>query len=194
MEAYQNAAPRARISALNLQSIANNLDISYISKKLRQVCLSISHQRVYKTEYHFGLLEELLEYIEQQDLLRYPAISIYYYSYHALSNPKEGAHFQRFKNSVLEHADLFPEEETRDLYLLAINYCVKKYNEGEPDYLEDQFELYQVGLEKKHLLTNGVISRFTYRNAVTMGLILKQYDWVEAFIYQHRITLEKDYN
>ena len=193
LEEYLNIAARNRISALNLQTISDELDVAYIALKLRQTCLSLSHQTVYKTEYHFGLLQEILLYIEDKKLLKIPAISIYYHCYKLLTNPEEVAHFQEFKRLVLENGQLFPEEEIRDLYLLAINFCTKQYNEGNPIYLEESFELYQEGLKENIFMHNGILSRFTYRNIVTHGLIMKAYDWLEYFIFNYKDFLELPY-
>lgn len=193
VEEYSNIAARNRINALNLQKISNELDIAFIALKLRQTCLSISHQTVYRTEYHFGLLKEIIQYVEQQNMLKTPAISIYYYYYKLLTDPSEMHHFQRFKSLVLEEGDCFPIDEIGDLFLLAINFCTRQYNEGNPIYLEESFELYQIGLEKKFLLQNGILSRFTYRNIVTHGLIMKAFDWLEYFIYTYKNNLELPY-
>lgn len=193
LENYQHNAAQKRTGALNLQAVNNNLDIAFIAQKLRQTCLSLAHQTVYKTEYHFGLLKDLLSYVEHQGLLNTPAIAVYYHCYFAHTQTEGHHHFQSFKHLIFKHVDLFPDSEIRDLYLLAINYCVKRYNEGNPAYLKDQLELYQKGLEQKTLLRDGIISRFTYRNTVTLGLILKEYDWVEPFIYKYKNTLDKNY-
>jgi hypothetical protein len=36
-----------------------------------------------------------------------------------------------------------------------------------------------------------VLSRFTYRNVVTIGLVMRAFDWVENFIHEFRDRLEK---
>ena len=193
LESYQFKAPRQRISDLNLQKAIGYLDTVYISRKLRQICLALSHQAVYRTEYDLGLIEALLEHIKNQRLLTIPAISIYYYAYHAISNPNETTHFNAFKEILLDAAPLFPLEEQRDLFLLAINFCMRSYNEGNPLYLNDLLELYQEGLEQRYLFTNGVLSHFTFRNIVTLGLILKEYEWVERFIHNYCMHLSSEY-
>ena len=193
LEEYLNIAARNRISALNLQTISNELDRAFIALKLRQTCLSISHQTVYKTAYHFGLLSEILNYVEQNALLEIPAISTYYYCYKMLIDPRQESHFQSFKKYVIQDGALFPLDEIRDLFLLAINFCTKQYNEGNPSYLEESFELYQEGLDKNIFLQQGILSRFTYRNIVTHGLIMKAYDWLEEFIFQYKKYLELPY-
>ncbi len=193
LEVFQQTASRKRISDFNLQNLSNDLDINYIATKLKQVCVLISHQTVYKTEYHFGLLEPLLQYIEQEQLTAVPVIAIYYHCYCALTQEDHGPHFHNFRNLITQHRDQFPQEEMRDLFLLAINFCLRDYNAGNRAYLKDLFELYQEGLDQAYLLTNGLISRFTYRNIVTLGLIQKEYDWVESFLNEYQFKLEKSY-
>lgn len=191
MEEYRFQSTQRRTTDHNLQSITDNLDIVYFSKKLRQACLLLSHQAVYKKEYRFGLLEAILQQVEQEELLGTPAISLYYYCYQSLTQPSEPTYFQQLKKLLVTEGGNFPKNEIADLYLLAINFCIKKHNEGEQAYLADEFDLYKNGLEKGYLLNEGVLSRFTYRNTVTTGLALREYEWVEQFIYRFKGNLEE---
>ena len=188
-EEYQNQAAGRRIGTLNLQEISNTLDIAYLTQKLRQACFLVAHQAVYKTNYTFGLLNEAIHYVKQQNLLQIPAISIYYYTYMALTHPKDGAYFSRFKSLIFEKDKLFSNREIRDIFLLGINFCIRQYNEGNKTYLNDEFELYKIGLERGYLLPGGIISRFSYRNIVTLGIAMNEYTWVENFIHTYRQKL-----
>jgi len=191
MEEYRFNAAQRRTADHNLQALTDNLDTNYFSRKLRQACLLLSHQAVYKKEYRFGLLDAILLQVEQDSLLGIPAISVYYYCYRSLTQPGEPDYFHQLTRLLVEEGGKFPKNEIADLYLLAINFCIKRYNEGDAAYLSDEFNLYKDGLEKGYLLNNGVLSRFAYRNVVTTGLVLKEYDWVEKFILRFRDNLEK---
>ncbi len=193
MEEYRFNAAQRRIADHDLQALADNFDISYFSRKLRQACLLLSHQAVYKKEYRFGLLDAILQQVEQEGLLAVPAISVYYYCYRALTQPDKPSYFHQLTKLLVEEGQKFPKNEIADLYLLAINFCIRRYNEGEAAYLSDEFNLYKDGLEKGYLLNNGVLSRFAYRNVVTTGLALKEYGWVEKFILRFKDSLEKNH-
>ncbi len=192
-EEYQFTSATKRTGAQNLQEISNNIDIAYFTLKLRQTCFSLSHQAVYKTKYHFGMLKEMIQYIEQQNLLNIPAIAIYYFCYYALTQPKDITHFEKLKKALFQHANLFPKTEIRDLFLLTINYCIKRLNEGNQQFEKEILDLYKEGLRQEYLMSNGVLSRFTYQNITTMGLIQKDYDWVENFNHEYKNRLEKQY-
>ena len=161
--------------------------------KLKQTCFSIAHQNVFNKEYHFGLLSEILQYIEQKQLLDIPAIRVYYHCYHALTQPEEKQYYLQLKEALLQYAHHFPATEIRDLFLLTINYCIRRMNAGIKHFEQEVLDWYQTGLQNEHLMTNGTLSRFTYRNITTMGLIIQDYDWVENFIHEYKDKLEKNY-
>ena len=191
LEQNRTTSADARMTALNLQQMSNHLDYAYFSKKLRQSCLALSHQTVYNTEYQFGLLKEILNYVEENELLKIPAVSIYYYGYKLLKEGNDPEHFQAYKKILKSSKNQFEYDELGDLYILGINYCIKKYNAGERAFLLEEFELYKDGLNIGVLIKNNVISRYTYRNVVTLGLVLKEYEWVETFIHSYRELLDQ---
>ena len=191
MEQYRFSAAANRIARHNLQAVADNLDIAYFSQKLRQACLMLAHQAVYKTDYSFGMLDEVLAYVVTNGLLKIPAIAVYYFSFRALTQPEQSSHFQHLKKLLVEEHHKFPPDEIADLYMLAINFCIKRYNDGDQTYVGDQFDLYREGLEQGYFLNNGVLSRFTYRNIVTAGLKLGEFAWVSGFIHRFQDKIEQ---
>ncbi len=193
LEKYQFASISKRTEELNLQEISDTVDVAYLALKLRHTCFLLSHQRVYNTEYRFGLLADVIAYIEEQNYLEIPAIAVYYYCYHSLTRAEEVDYFYKFKQQIVDYSSLFPKGEMRDLYLLAINFCIKKINEGNEDFANEVLDLYKEGLKQEIFLINGILSRFTYRNIVAIGLKMGNYDWVESFIHTYKLNLEKKY-
>ena len=192
-EEYSYLSGLRRTVPLNLQEVSNSMDVAYLANKLRQSCLMLAHQTVFKTEYEIGLLEEVFKFVENKHYLDVPAIAIYYYAYKATKERDNEEYFQRLKEQIIEHGDLFPQSEIRDIYLLAINYTIGRMNAGVEQYVRETFELYRRGLEKKILIQNGLLSRFTFMNAVINGAMLKEYDWTERFIHEYKDYMEEQY-
>jgi hypothetical protein len=139
------------------------------------------------------LLDVILEQIERDNLLQYPAIDLYYHCYIVLSQPDNEAGFTRFLEKIVQHSACFPEEELRDLYVLGLNFCTRRINEGSQAHVRAGFELYRAGFEKKIFLLDGVLSRFTYRNAAALGLLLGELEWVRTFLDEFRTFIEPKY-
>jgi len=155
--------------------------------------LQITHEQVYKTKHDLGLLLPVLALVRTKNWLIIPAIGVYYYCYLMLTAPDKIAHFHLFKKELLAKDQFFPTAEIRDLYLLAINYCVKKINEGMINFYREALDIYQQGLEKKWLLENNVLSRFTYHNIVKAGLKTANFDWTAQFISTYKNNLARSY-
>ena len=190
-ERYQWLSNQNRMAELNLQEISDNLDLSYITQKLRQTCFSLSHQAVYPKNYDFGLLEKMLELLETGKHLDKPAVAVYYYCYRSLTQTEEETFFRKFKSLLISEAHLFPVREKRDLYLLATNYCIKKMNAGERQFAREGLDIYKDALKQEALFADGYLSRFTFFNIITKALVCEEFDWTESFINTYQHYLEK---
>lgn len=191
VERYQFGSQQKRNEEFNLQEISNALDTTFITLKLRQTCLILSHQAVYKKEYDLGILPFMIQYIEQNDLLNTPALSIYYFCYKALSEPEKLDYFLEFKHLIFQHDHIFPETEIKDLYLFALNYCIRKLNQGQKQFVKEGLDLYKQGLLKGILIENKTLSRFAYNNIVAMAIGAEDLDWVDRFIFEYKDFLVK---
>ena len=124
-----------RVDREDLQAQSDQLDHAFLARKLWQACAMLSHRNVSNATYEFGFLDAVLAHVEQSDALDNPAVAIYYHCYQALQNASESAHFRQFRHLLVLYSEQFPAEELRDLYILAINYCIRQYNAGNPEYL-----------------------------------------------------------
>lgn len=176
---------------IDLKEISDALDYTFLADKLRQSCLVISHQKVYKADFKIGLIEEVLKYVEEQRLFHIPAVAIYYNVYKALTSENSETYFQRLRSAIAQFGPLFPQNEIRDIYLMAINYCIRRVNEGEKYFIQESFNMYKAGFEKGYLIENNFISRYTFYNVVAIALGLKEYDWIRHFLEEYQQFLEE---
>ncbi len=179
-----------RTGELPLQEISNSIDILYLAEKLRHSCTQISHQAVFKTSYAFGLLPNVLDQVENGGFLKVPAIALYYYCYRFLTAAASLEFFQKFRSELQQNGHYFPDSELKELYLLAINYCIRKINEGQEPFIREGWELYREGLEKGFLLENRRLSPFSFNNIAAFGIKLGVYADVEQFIRHYQSFLE----
>ncbi|MCS6929941.1 MAG: hypothetical protein NZM43_10675 [Saprospiraceae bacterium] len=193
LEEYNYRLPISQNTPVNLQECADALEKWFLAEKLRIACAMIAHRNVFqKINYDFGLLPELLEYVTcHKDLLHEPAIAIFYHAYMALTQPNSEQYFDQLEKLIHEQIECFNHSEARVLYIIAINYCVAKINQGSTDYARRAFLLYRSGLETGTLLENGIVSRYTFGNAVGAALRIGEYGWAEQFIGQFQHHLEE---
>ncbi len=189
LERYAFSESQKRTQANNLGEVGRSLDAYLLAVKLKQSCLQLAHQAVYQVEYDYSFLPALLQYLEGSEYLQLPAIALYYHCYRALTEGDE-AHFRQFKDLLEQNFSAFTRLEVKDLWLLAINFCIKRLNTGGRPYVQEAFDLYRTGIEREILLEQGALGRFAYKNTVALGLTLGQSDWVHGFIEQYKAALE----
>ena len=191
-EAFNLNRTKGRTRDFNLQEMAETLDQSYIVEKLKNACILLSHQTVIQKQYETGLLPMVLSYLEERsEWLGIPAIAIYYHAFQALSKEDGTLHFAELKELLVPNEAAFETTELRDIYILAINFCIRAWNTGEKAYMKELFELYKSGLSAEVFFENGVLSRWTYNNIIIAGLKRKEFDWVYHFIHDFRAKLPR---
>lgn len=182
-----------RSTSRNLQEISDKLDKSYIVSKLKQACLMAADQNVYKIDYEKGLLEDVLSYVEENNFFDIPSISIYYYIYQSSLGKEQNQAFIKVKEQIFQYAHLFPNREASDIYLMAVNFCISRINKGKSSFIPEMFNLYREGIERKIFILDGILDRFLFRNIVTAGSYLKEFDWLEKFTDDYQEFLEPQY-
>lgn len=192
-EQHQLASASDPTDVQGLEALTQTVNAAYLLRQLRNICLLVAHQTVYQAAKPIELEDAVVRLAEQTKAGDLPAIAIYLDCYYMHRHPEEEEHFRCFRDGLLQADELFPEEETRGLYLMLINYCVRKLNDGADNYFREVLELYETGLERGFLLENGTLSRFTYYNVVAAGLRVGDLDRVSDFIHQYKGALEKKY-
>lgn len=193
-EQYQYDTSAKRTDSFNLQVTSDLMDTAFVARKLRLACLAASHQTVFKTEYEIGLLEAVLRYCETKQWLETPAVGLYFFCYKFQTEPAAAEqHFERFRGLLAAHAQVLPPDELRTLYLLAINFGIKRTNELRQGWATATLELYRGALALGLLLENGRMSRFAYNNIIAVALRVGELDWVEKFILEHKSLLERQW-
>jgi hypothetical protein len=175
----------ARDSALNLQEMADELACFFVAELLRNACSAASHAAIYRADYRLPYLEVVLADCAAGRYVGVPLIQLYFHSYRCLSEPAAGEHFFAYKNLLPDAARFLSTADFRDTLLFGINHCIRRLNTGESAFLREAFDLYKLGLNQETFIENGLLSRFTYKNIVAIGLNLNETDWVKQFLNTH---------
>jgi hypothetical protein len=164
---------------------------------LRLGSATLSYKAVSKRTYELPLLNETITLLEEKSKVSKSNTTelsentegvtskIYFNTYQALKTDNP-LYFNDLKILLFTHLLNFPDTERREILLHAINFCIKKINNHESIYLNEYFELTQFGLENRILMENGILSKFTFKNAVTVALKLSKWDWVKNFIENYK--------
>ncbi len=168
----------------SLQIKSDQLDLFFLSLKLKDACEMINRSRILSMEYRPRMIDLIISYLQENHSIydEYPAIQIYLNMYLMLTSEDHEKYFFLLKKLAQENESNFSTEELRSIYGYAQNYCIRRLNQGDTDFLNHLFELY------KHILQNGLVfvdtqnMQWEFKNFVSIGLRLKEYDWTFQII------------
>ena len=171
-----------------LQSMLDYLEKYYIAEKLRNCAHLAANSIMMNTSYNFRMLEPVLDYLKEnwEDYKDDTSIMLYYSALMSIRPGQTEGHYERMKKILSEDIHLLSDEDSRDLYGFAYNYCIQQINAGHSKYLQELFQLYKQGLRQELILDNkGMITEWNYKNIATLGARLKEFEWTEQFLHQY---------
>ncbi|MEX0813682.1 MAG: hypothetical protein WD048_15800 [Chitinophagales bacterium] len=177
--AVQNKTPNLN---KDLQNLLVNLDIYYAAKRLKYSCEALNRKNIAGESFEEISLMDIKPYSEKLALEKVPLIDIYLQIFQTLEDENNESNFEKLVKLLEENSSIFPAEENKVMYGYAMNFCIKKINEGRNEYLEKLFKLYKLLLEFNIIFEGKYISQWDYKNIVTVGLRLNEIEWTEYFI------------
>lgn len=175
---------RQRIIDPTIQESYDALDVFYLIEKLKFLAQMIDRQKQFPQSYNVQEFEYLDQLILQKNIQHIPSVKIYRQLVLMLMEEEEIAHFNAFRDYLDEYGSLIRGAELKRLFLFAINYCVRKIAAGQA-FNQNLLDLYYSGLESGTLLEFGMLSPWTYKNVVKLGIAHGDINWVEQFIEQY---------
>ena len=189
IEHYEESVSKQRTASVNLENLTLSLDAFYICSKLKLACNALTHKNLFHSNKSYTLDPLTLQMLESEAFLRVPLIHMLFAAYLTLADPDNEQHFKNLKESLITKSEKISHDELKDMYTIAINYCIKKLNTGHMSYLNEALDIYKLGLAKDIFLDNETLSPFTYKNITSAALRLGEMEWTLEFIQQYKERL-----
>jgi hypothetical protein len=161
------------------------LDCFYIVQKLRYFVAWLQYKGSRATEEQITLIDGFRRTAAGSRFDTVPLIRLFCMVSDCFSEPDNERHF----TGLLEQLDYFtPEiasENLREFYQMAQNYCALKINQGRTDYYLVYFNLQKKITELKLLLEDGSLPETLFKNMITIGLNVGEFEWTEKFINEY---------
>jgi len=180
-ETWELGRQKHRSGVDNVEAMNGAFGVFVAVNTLRQGCNLLAKKAMSNISAIIPYLPETLRLVEQGFFEEHPAVKIWYASYIALAEPENEAHFRQLKQLLNDCGDIFPDADLRNLYILALNVCIRRINAADKKYMREAFDLYQSGLSRRVFLENGYLSKTTYRNVMNIAVGVGEWDW--AFRY-----------
>ena len=179
-----NARQHSRLAQLNYTGLLKSLDQFYFVRKLQLQCELINLKNVLNKQFEVILIDPICEYLVSNSFLSSPLIEVYYYILISLKGNKEESFdaYEKIISITNEFRNKLAVEDLNNIYQYAKNFCIRRINSGEDNFRLILFDLYKSILKNKRLMKHDHLSPWEFKNIVTLGLRLKEDEWVKDFI------------
>jgi hypothetical protein len=172
----------------------NHLEHFYFLAMLKAVCQLINLRNVIQSQAEEIDLEAFFKTVEarHQQFANEPLIHIYYLVLMTLIEGDNHQHYFQLKANLESLKNEIIPLERKTIYQYGLNYCIKKANSGNTEFLEELFELYEALIDQKLIFQDGYILHHDVKNIVSLGVRLKKFAWTERFLetIKEKITPE----
>ncbi|MCH2045047.1 MAG: hypothetical protein MK212_13095 [Saprospiraceae bacterium] len=177
---------------LNFQLANDQLDIFFIIKKLQIACDMTSRNTVFRADYKYPLVDEILAYVRTNKEIQLPIIMIYSTILDMLKtdSPKQATCYQKLKELLANNNHILSQDELQSVYAHALNFAIQQINRGNKEYYQEALDHYMFSVEHKLLSVDGYLLAMAYKNIVAIALTLEKYEWTQSFIEQYKDFLD----
>jgi len=170
-----------------LQQSVDHLDQFYVSKKMARLSEMLNRSSIVNTQFDLHFMEEIENVLENKKMahLDIPAVKVYFQVCKIFKHADDDRYFFELLELLEENSQYFPKTEARTVYRMAQNYCIRKINKGEEQFLGELFRIFQRLLTSQILIENNEIRTPDYDNIVAVAVRLKAFTWVEMFMEKY---------
>ena len=176
----------------NLQDILIRFETYYVAQMLLYMCAALNSVRKSNESIDLPMLPAVLEIVEKRKLDETEPLIGCYKAIVLLLQTQKQQYFDELLlilgNDVLQ----LEKAELSGIYTIAINYCIRRYNQGNVVFGEYVLDLYTEMLESDCLISNHYLEYMHFKNILFVALALKKHTWAKAFVVKYESRLNPD--
>jgi len=171
-------------------TILNDLDAYYFNVKLIYNCALVTLEKVFFRDIDNLMIPEIIDKLEKGDLKKVtPSIQLNLYFLKLMSD-EDNINYDEVKKYYFDNYEHLNQEDKINSIIYLTNYCNHENRFNHSTKLKEMLLLYKFAIEKNVFIEDNTMASIYFKNIVTVGLAVKEFDWVEQFIDQHKKYLK----
>lgn len=171
--------------AEKLSSADFYLECFYLTQKLELYIGWLLYQGSRVSEKSVELPAGIWKQLEDDRFNQVPLLTVFRQVVNCLTEAEEECHFKNLLASLESQSEHLSRKDLRKCYFIAQNYCALKINQGKREYYREVFDIFKKIIQKEILLEEENLSEGIFKNIVTAGLGVGEFDWTEKFIEEY---------
>lgn len=177
----------------HLQTTIDQLGNGFLLRMYKLLVFARNHEAIFGTDLQFPWKAQILDYVAHEGDQLPSVVKGYRALYMLLEDPETDTPFLFLRRMLAVHSAEWSRTESLNLYIGAINYAVRRLNDGHLAYLTELFELYKELLATELLLEKGKMPAFHFKNILNVALRCRDFEWAQDFLQSYSGSVGQDY-
>ena len=149
--------------------------------------------KLVKFNFRNRFLDEVVEYLQRNENQFSPQVLLHLYELLLLKENDE-KYYYKTKELLRKEINNIRKGIKYSTISILFNYASEQYYEGKQKFLSEMFELNKIITEYELYtpLEDGFFNEVKFKNAVEVGIQMKEYNWTETFIKDYKDLLHPD--
>lgn len=175
-----------------VEEVFDSLTFYYIIQSMDQYLYLLNIMEMYKFRFKIDQFEKILKILESDKYIKEPAVKLYYNLIMLFLKEDNHSYFYETLEHLKEHGNDLNKDYIHEAYLNLKNYCRRKIQKEENQFLKELFDIYKIELEQKIYAMQNEMSFRYYTGVIETALKLKEHEWTREFIEKYKPELTED--
>lgn len=175
-----------------LNKLILEMDANWITNRLKFSCEMLNRGLTLGQQSNIGM-EQVLQFMPQTNSPNLLLAGLYRLVYFTLTNPEEPKHYFQLKERIKELLHQMETQESTEIFTFLQNYCIRRINAGQSEFLQELFSNYKLLLQTKLIFKDGILGEFDFKNIITVSIRLHEIPWAHQFINENSTLLPKQH-
>jgi hypothetical protein len=171
-----------------LEKLIQEMDANWITNRLKFSCEMLNRGLTLGKQSDMSI-EQVLQFLPLNNNPKLLLARLYRYIYLTLTKPNETSNYFLVKETLQDQLNKIDPKESTELFTFLQNYCIRRINTGQPEFLQELFSNYKLLLQSKLILNDGVLGEFDFKNIITVSIRLGELVWAHHFIQEYAALL-----
>ena len=178
----------------DIQAEADYLSVYYIVKLLKIYTTALNSRKSINIDLDIALADKVSSIIDIKKFSEYPLIKIHYNLFLLARDFGNAEYFFRHLELTEQFPDILSTMELYESYIILLNFCVLKIQNGNDEFKIHKFNIYKTILRKKlYLYQQGYLGYDIFNNMVNSALETGNCKWAEEFVQEYKDMLHENY-
>jgi hypothetical protein len=181
-----------QIKTIDYHEVIKSLTSFYLGYSLKMYATILDQGINYKKENPFRLLDETLEVLQKEMGEQPQLVQMHSACVKLLKTNEERYYFEvRDKLFGMDPGSLAMEDQINFIVIIT-NFCIRRYKEGNEQYLSEINRLNKFSFERKLFLRDEKMSHVQFSNIVILSIDGNDTEWLDDFIENYSTYLPED--